>query len=298
MVWVRFKIKNMKTKIILFLIIGLTIIISKQTIAQHPSESAFDIPYGDNPEAGKYTVVNGTRLYYETYGNGKPLMLIHGNLGDINKMGYQISYFSKYYYVIVPDCRGRGKSDMNTDSLTYDLITEDLITLMESLNVDSCSIIGWSDGGIIGLLMGINFPDRVGKIVAMAANLWSDTTALLPWTKNWIVNTKLEADKMINAHDTSSDWHTIYQLMNMMDKQPDIKLKELKKIQSPVLVVAGDKDLVRDEHTVLMYQNISNAQLWIIPGGTHFAPIVQHELFNETIYRFLREPFNRPDSKF
>ncbi len=288
----------MKTYIILGLIIGLAILISKQTTAQHPSEIAFDIPFGDNPEAGQYTVVNGTRLYYETYGNGKPLMLIHGNLGDINKMGYQISYFSKHYWVIVPDCRGRGKSDMNTDSLTFDLITEDLIALMESLNINSCNIIGWSDGGIIGLLMGINFPGRVGKIVSMGANLWPDTTALLPWTKNWIVNTKLEANKMINANDTSSDWHTIYQLMNMMDKQPNIELKELKKIQSPVLVVAGDKDLVRDEHTVLMYQNIPNAHLWIIPGGTHFAPTAQHELFNETIYRFLREPFNRPDSKF
>jgi len=288
----------MKTKIIIGLIIGFTILNSKQTIAQHPSKIAFDIPYGDNPETGKYAVVNGIRLYYETYGSGKPLMLIHGNLGDINKMGYQINYFSKHYYVIVPDCRGRGKSEMNTDSLTYDLITADLIALMEGLNIDSCNIIGWSDGGIIGILMGINFPERVGKIVAMGANLWPDTTALLPWAKNWIVNTKLEANKMINAHDTASDWHVVYQLMNMMDKQPNIELKELKKIRSPVLVVAGDKDLVNDEHTVLIYQNIPNAHLWIIPGGTHFAPVRQSELFNETVYRFFQEPFTRPDSEF
>ncbi|WP_372950537.1 alpha/beta fold hydrolase [Mariniphaga sp.] len=288
----------MRAKFILGLIIGLTFIISKQTIAQRPSKSDFDIPYGDNPEAGKYIVVNGTNLYYETYGNGKPLMLIHGNLGNINKMSHQISYFSKHYYVIVPDCRGRGKSEMNTDSLTYDLITADLIALIESLNLDSCHIIGWSDGGIIGLLMGINYPEHVNKIVAMAANLWPDTTALLPWTKNWIVNTKLEASKMINAQDTSNDWYSIYQLMNMMDKQPDIELKELKKIQSPVLIVAGDKDLIRDEHTVLMYQNIPNAQLWIIPGGTHFAPVRQSDLFNKTVNKFLDEPFTRPDSKF
>jgi pimeloyl-ACP methyl ester carboxylesterase len=110
--------------------------------------------------AGKYAVVNGIRLYYETYGCGKPLMLIHDKLGDINKMGCQINYFSKHYYMIVPDCRGRGKSEMNTDSLTFNLITADLIALMESLNIDSCHIIGWSDGGIIGLLMGINLPDQ------------------------------------------------------------------------------------------------------------------------------------------
>jgi len=142
----------MKIKALCSLIFGLTILLSLNIYAQHPSEGAYDIPYGDNPETGKYTVVNGTRLYYETYGYGKPLMLIHGNLGDINKMSHQISYFSKQYYVIVPDCRGRGKSEMNTDSLTYDLITADIIALMVSLNLDSCHIIGWSDGGIIGLL--------------------------------------------------------------------------------------------------------------------------------------------------
>jgi pimeloyl-ACP methyl ester carboxylesterase len=142
-----------KTKILFGLIIGLTILIPKNSIAQHPFNLDFKIPYGDNPEAGKYVKVNGINLYYESYGEGKPLMLIHGNGGSIINMGYQIEYFSTKYKVIIPDCRGRGKSEMNTDSLTYDLITADLVALLESLNIDSCNIIGWSDGGIIGLLM-------------------------------------------------------------------------------------------------------------------------------------------------
>lgn len=288
----------MKVNAFCSLILGFAILSSLNLYAQNPSKGASGIPYGNNPETGQYSVVNGTRLYYETYGNGKPLMLIHGNLGDINDMSHQISHFSKKYFVIVPDCRGRGKSEMNTDSLTYEMITADLIELMESLNLDSCHIIGWSDGGIIGLLMGINYPNRVDKIVAMGANLWPDTTALIPWTKNWIINSKLEATKMINKQDTSNNWNTIYQLMNMMDKQPNIQLDELKRIHSPVLVVAGDKDLIKNEHTVLMYQSIPNAQLWIIPGGTHFAPEMQPELFNMTVNKFLDEPFTRPDSRF
>ena len=103
---------------------------------------------------------------------------------------------------------------------------------------------------------------------------------------------------MISNHDTSKDWQVIYQRMALMNDQPDITLTDLHKIKSPVLIVAGDKDAIREEHSVLIYQNIPKCQLWIIPGGTHFAPAVQPELFNEKVYRFLRGPFSRPDSRF
>jgi pimeloyl-ACP methyl ester carboxylesterase len=103
---------------------------------------------------------------------------------------------------------------------------------------------------------------------------------------------------MIRNHDTSKDWQAIYQRMALMDDQPNIILTDLHRIKSPVLIVAGDKDAIREEHSVVIYQNIPKSQLWIIPGGTHFAPIAQPELFNETVYRFLRELFTRPDSKF
>ena len=75
-------------------------------------------------------------MHYETYGEGDPLLLIHGNGGTIKNMGYQIKYFSDQYNVIVPDCRGRGKSGLNTDSLTYELITQDLILLLDELEID------------------------------------------------------------------------------------------------------------------------------------------------------------------
>ena len=170
----------MKTKILTGLIIGLTILNLKCSIAQHPFNLDFKIPYGDNQEAGKYLNINGINLYYETYGKGEPLLLIHGNGGSIINMGYQIEYFSNKYKVIIPDCRGRGKSELNTDSLTYEQITSDLIMLLDTLGIDSCDVIGWSDGGIIGLLMGINHPNKTKKIIAMGANVWHDSTALYP----------------------------------------------------------------------------------------------------------------------
>ncbi|MFO7671092.1 MAG: alpha/beta hydrolase [Bacteroidales bacterium] len=288
----------MKTIIITGLIFGSAMLIPFRLIAQHQSDLNFEIPYGDNSKVGKYLKVNGINLYYETYGEGNPLLLIHGNGGTIKNMGYQIEYFSDKYKVIIPDCRGRGKSELNTDSLTFEQITNDLILLLDNLGIDSCDLIGWSDGGIIGLLMGMNYPDRTKKIIAMGANLWHDSTALYPWVIEWIQTSRQEAAKMIRNHDSSEDWQIIYQRMALMDDQPNIDPADLQNIKSPVLIIAGDRDMIREEHSVLIYQNIPKSQLWIIPAGTHFAPINQSELFNETVYRFLREPFVRPDSKF
>ncbi|NTV84138.1 MAG: alpha/beta hydrolase [Bacteroidales bacterium] len=135
------------------------------------------IPYGNNQDVGNYLVLNGVRLYYEIYGKGEPLVLIHGNGGNIEAMKYQIEYFSKNYRVIVMDCRGRGKSELGQDSLTYMQMTEDIVALLDYLRVYSTYVIGRSDGGIIGLLMGIYFPGKVKKIAAYGANLWPDTTA-------------------------------------------------------------------------------------------------------------------------
>ena len=288
----------MKTKMLIRVILGLTILISEHSIAQSPLKLDFNISYGDNTQAGNFVEANGINLYYEIYGDGEPLLLIHGNGGTIKNMGYQIGYFSDKYKVIVPDCRGRGKSELNTDSLTYEQITSDLIMLLDNLGVDSCDIIGWSDGGIVGLLMGMNYPDRTKKIVTMGANLWHDSTALYPWVIEWIQTSRQEAAQMIQNQDKSKNWQVIYQRMALMDDQPNITLTNLQKIKSPVLITAGDKDAIKEEHSVLIYQNIPKSQLWIIPGGTHFAPIRQADLFNETVNKFLREPFNRPDSKF
>lgn len=277
----------MKTKIILELILVLSILTTKISISQ-PN---FKSPYGNNSAVGKYIDANGTKLYYEVYGQGDPLLLIHGNSGSIKSMGYQIDYFSKKYKVIIPDCRGRGNSELNTDSLTYEQITQDLVELTNKIGIDSFDVVGWSDGGIIGIMMGIHYPNKVKKIVASGANIWIDSTvvsqSLLDQTRTEIK----EAAKMMKLNDKSQNWNVIYQRKNMEDKQPNIGLALLKKIKSPVLIVAGDRDWITLEHTILIYQNIPKSNLWIVPAADHLIPVEQPELFNTTIDIFLREPF-------
>ncbi|MGE5498487.1 MAG: alpha/beta fold hydrolase, partial [Syntrophothermus sp.] len=129
------------------------------------------IDYGNNKMAGSFLTINGVKLYYEVYGNGAPLVLIHGNGGNIGYMRPQIEFFSKNYKVIIMDCRGRGKSELGKDSLTYIQMTKDIADLLNYLHLDSTYIVGRSDGGIIALLMAIYYPDKVKKAVAFAANL-------------------------------------------------------------------------------------------------------------------------------
>ena len=122
-----------------------------------------EIIYGDNSKAGRYLFANGVALYYEVYGDGDPLVLLHGNGGNIAGMKHQIGYFSTNYKVITMDCRGRGRSELGIDKLSYMLMTKDVISLLDHLDLDSVYVTGRSDGGIISLLMGIYFTGRVRK---------------------------------------------------------------------------------------------------------------------------------------
>lgn len=255
------------------------------------SVSKLIIQYGDNKDAGNYVVLNGVRLYYETYGKGDPLVLIHGNGGNIEAMKYQIEYFSKDYRVIVMDCRGRGKSELGRDSLTYSQMTKDVVSLLDYLQVDSTYFIGRSDGGIIGLLLGIYFPERVRKIAAFGANLSPDTNALYPYIVEQIKRDREQAEEMIAQNDTTQNWYLIKQRNRLMEFQPHISADDLRKIKSPVLILSCDRDVIREEHTLFIYRQIPKSNLCIFPGETHWITSTNPDLFNSTVEKFFSEPF-------
>ena len=135
-------------------------------------------PYGKNKVAGKYYTIRGLKMYVEVYGKGQPLLIIHGNGGAINNFIYQIPYFSKKYKVIVADSRSQGKSTDTGDSLTYEMMADDYADLLDAMKIDSAYVIGWSDGGINGLLLSMRHPQKVKKLAITGANLVPDTTAV------------------------------------------------------------------------------------------------------------------------
>jgi pimeloyl-ACP methyl ester carboxylesterase len=251
--------------------------------------------YGSNPEVGKTAEINGIELYYETYGDGKPLLLIHPNSGNISAMAPQIGSYAEHFKVIAPDSRGHGRSGLGEERLTYTRMADDLNQLLEQLDVKSAHVVGWSDGGIIGLLLAIHHPDKVDKLAIMGANL--NPAGAHDWALEWVARQVTAVEARIAAGDPSPQLLAVQQHMDLLGKQPDIKEAELKKIKAPVLVMAGDRDVIRNEHTLVIFDNIPKAQLEIFPGATHMIPAQEPDRFNRSVLDFLLKPFQRPDTK-
>lgn len=256
------------------------------------------VPYGDNKEVGKYININGVKHYYEVYGTGKPVLLIHGNSTGIKGWSPQIPFLAEKYTVYAIDCRGRGKSDLGKDSLSYLQTAKDMAQFLTQMNLDSVSIVGKSDGGIIGILMGIYFPERIEKIVAFGANMSPDTTALYPETVADIQRERCLADSMLIKKDTSQNWYLIQQRNRMMEFQPHIMAEDLHKINVPVLVMSCDRDVIKEEHTFFIYKNIPSANLCILPIETHSVTRKNPDLFNAMVDKFLSQPFKGNAERF
>ncbi|MCK5424843.1 MAG: alpha/beta hydrolase [Emcibacter sp.] len=261
----------------------------------HASDDA--VPYGQNKAVGKYAAVNGIEIYYETYGTGAPLILIHGNGDSIAGLTAQIEYFSKKYQVIVADSRGHGKSGLGTDQLNYQQMMEDWNELLNQLAIKNAHTFGWSDGGIIGLLMAMKYPEKINKLAIMGANLRPDQTAVQPWAKPILEGAVREVAEMIAKKDATENWEIKRQLLNLVVTQPNINTKSLHQIKAPVLVIAGDRDVIKEEHTIEIFQNLKNSHLAILPGHTHLAPVNDPVLFNDLLTRFFEKPFTMPTTK-
>jgi len=251
--------------------------------------SAKTIAYGDNKAAGHYLHTRGINLYYEVYGQGKPLLFIHGNGGSMNAFSNNIPVFAKNYKVIAVDSRAHGKSVDTGDSLTFEQMVDDFNALLDSLHEDSCYVIGWSDGGINGLLLAIRHPDKVKKLAITGANLTPDTLGLIPSCYYGIVQAHDELKKKTQTPQVKNDLK-----INELDLyQPHITLEQLHTIKCPTLVIGGDHDLIPVPHTVHIAQNISKSYLWIIPESGHPTPIDKKDQFNKIVGDFFVRPYKQ-----
>jgi len=248
--------------------------------------------YGSNPNAGKTFTHDDVKLYYEVYGTGEPLLLVHGNGGSIVDVKAQIDHFRKRYKVIAMDSRDHGKSSDSPDKITYEKMTDDLAGLLDHLKTGPVYVLGWSDGGIEALLLGIRHPAKVKKIAAMAANLNPSDKAIHPDAVALIKS--MVASMSADANATPKKRREL-KVTQMMIDEPQIDPKALGSIVAPTLVLAGDHDLIADEHTLEIYQHVPNSQLCIFPNSTHMILFDDPVLFNTTVERFFRTPFAKRD---
>lgn len=253
------------------------------------------IPYGANTAVGKFAEVNGIKLYYEVYGNGPPLLLLHGNGQSIADMGYQLKFFADRYQVIAVDSRGHGKSGIGGGRLTYEQMADDVDALLQLLNVKSVYLVGWSDGGNVGLLLAMSHPEKVAKLAVMGAILHPD--GAYDWALRWLSKEEVRVTSMISEGGSTKALEIYMQQLDLLGTQPNISVEQLSRLPMPVLVMAGDKDVIRDDHTLKIFHAIPNAHLAIFPGATHFMPWQAPTLFNETVETFFRVPFVRPETQ-
>jgi pimeloyl-ACP methyl ester carboxylesterase len=242
---------------------------------------------------GQFQSINGVNIYFEQYGEGTPVLLIHDNNGSVKSFDQQINFLSKKNRVIVADSRGQGSSTLNKDSLTYEQMADDYFMLLQKLELDSVNIVGWGDGGVVALLLAINYPEKVNRIVIGGTAIVADTTA---FTDAYMAkcNDAIRAAKD-SIKEGVLEYRNILRVLNLRANRLYLDPELFVNIQAPVLLISGDKDDIKLEHTVALYRALPNAQLSIIPNSTNAVyretPMVVNNLINKF---FAKNNGNKP----
>lgn len=221
------------------------------------------------------------QLHYIEKGNGEPLILLHGNDENLDYFENQIEYFSKKYRVIAVDTRGHGKSPRGEAPFTLEQFAEDLHDFMNSLSIEKSNILGFSDGGNIALLFALKYPQRVNRLILNGANLFPS-------------GIKKSVQILIGVgYRTASLFAKISpkarqkaEMLRLMVEEPQIDPNSLADFTVRTLVIAGTADVVKDEHTKLIYHSLPNAELAFLPGD-HFIANRDPGMFNRAVDRFL-----------
>ena len=244
---------------------------------------------GDNAKVGRYIKIRGFNMYYETYGAGQPLLLIHGNGGSISNFMYQVPYFSKNYKVIVADSRAQGKSIDTGDSLSYEMMADDFNALLDALHLDSCYVIGWSDGAVNGLLLAMRHPAKVKKLAVTGAKLSPDISAVDATANEWALKYNESLEKIKQTPEVKNR----SKVARLLSYQPHLIPAQLSSIHCPTLVIGGDHDVILPKHTLLIAASIPRSYLWILPDAGNSTPVYFKDQFNEVVGTFFRNPYKK-----
>jgi pimeloyl-ACP methyl ester carboxylesterase len=266
------------------------LLIPVATLAEEVWQTLPEPPAMPTPVKTGMAPVNDIQMYYAVYGEGQPVLLIHGGLGNADIWGFQVPAFAEKHKVIVADSRGHGRSTRSEKPFGYALMADDYLALLDYLEIEQAALVGWSDGGIIGLDIAIRHPERLSKLFAFAANYTPDG-----------VKETVENDPTFGAYiERASAGYTalsptpgefdafIEQISKMWATEPNYTKDQLEGITVPTVVFDGDHDeAIKAEHTAEMAALIPGAELEIMPDASHFAMWQKPDAFNATVLDFL-----------
>lgn len=241
------------------------------------------------PRSGQ-AQVNGISIHYAIYGDGSPVVFLHGGLANSDYWGLQVPAVALHHTVILMDSRGHGRTTRDTRPYGYDLMADDVAALMQRLNIPKADIVGWSDGGIIGLDLAMRHKDRIGKVFAFAANtVTSGVVEGVEKNPTFAAYIARAGGEYAKYSATPKEYDAfVAQISKMWADQPNWTDAQLKAIDKPVLVVDGDHDeAIKRAHTEYIAATIPRAGLLILPNVSHFAFLQDPRQFNFAILHFL-----------
>jgi len=237
-----------------------------------------------------YAKVNGIDMYYATYGAGDPVLLIHGGLGHADIWASQVAELSKTHKVIVADSRGHGRSTRDAQAFGYSLMASDYLALLDYLKVDKTALVGWSDGGIIGIDIALTHPERLTKLYAQAANVTTDgVDPGVETNKTFGAYIERMGEDYAKMSKTPGEYEAfLEQISQMWASQPNWTKEQLATITTPIAVVTGDHDeAIKREHTDYMASVIPGAKLIILPNASHFAMLQAPDEYTASVVEFI-----------
>jgi pimeloyl-ACP methyl ester carboxylesterase len=257
-------------------------------------------------DQGTYVQVNGLQMYYESYGEGIPVLLLHGGLETCRMWAPVVSTLSKYYRVITPDSRGHGRTDPSVEPVTFSLMVEDFIQFIQVLGLDRPFVAGYSDGGQIAKHMAINHPGlargyMIGGIFnSMTAEWRGLMQGMLGFEGSGIVDIERVAQQNPGAVRDLQDKHGSYhgddywktlliQSSQRWWSPVELTQADFSKITDPTLFWCGDRDVFcPPEQSLKMYRMVKGAELAVIPNADHFTMMQQIDIANMILLNFMK----------
>jgi pimeloyl-ACP methyl ester carboxylesterase len=258
------------------------------------SHGALPLPVADFEG---YIEPRGIRLWHAYYGAptgpGPVVVLLHGGLGHSGNWGYQIPALRDAgYSVLVIDSRGHGRSTRDDQPYSYAQMTDDLLAVMDAREVGKAALVGWSDGAVTGLLAAMRAPERVAGLLYFACNVDPSGTKEFTFEADSPLARCFARHKIDYSElsETPEDFDAFCEAVGLMQRtQPNLTAEQLRSVAVPVTVVQSEHDeFIRPEHAEYLAATIPGAQLVLLPGVSHFAPLQRPELFNNAVLGFLK----------
>lgn len=237
-----------------------------------------------------YIEHDGARIWYDTYGSGPPVILLHGGLGHSGNWGYQVpALVTSGYRVVVIDSRGHGRSTRDERPFTYELMASDVSTVMDVLHLEKVGLVGWSDGAIIALILAMKAPTRVAGVFFFGCAMDPSGTKEIEFTpilERCFGRHMKDYAQLSPTPDQFEAFSTAIDLMQQT--QPNYSAQDLAQISVPVAIVQSERDeFIKHEHAKYLARTIPQATFIHLTGVSHFAPLQRPEQFNMTMLAFL-----------